>query len=717
MPTALDLIATCARGTQAVLAEELSALGATDVEPRPGAVAFRGPLELAYRACLWSRVASRILLPIARFPAPDQEALYEGVRALPWLEHLDPDRTFAVTCVASRGREANLRFLVLRTKDAVVDAMRDACARRPDVDRHAPDVRIHVHLDASEATVSIDLSGDALHRRGYRSRGAPAPLKETLAAAILHIAGWPALAAEGAPLLDPMCGTGTFLVEAAFMAGDVAPGLLRQRFGFEGWRGHDDRLVRTLREEAQARRAEGRGRIPTIEGRDASPSAVEAAQGSLSAAGLAGLVRVRQGELRDAEPLPSPRTDTPRGLVVTNPPYGERLGEVGALFPLYETLGDVLKHRFGGFTGYVLSGNPALSRHIGLKPARRHVLYNGPIECRLLELPIATAKVRGEGGPAWRRPSPEAEMLANRLRKNLRRLGRWARRENITCYRLYDGDIPEYNVAIDLYDGAAHVQEWARPRSVDPERAEQHLRDVFHVVPDVLGISSDDVTLVVRRRQSAGGQYEKRADQGRLRVVHEGPLRFLVNLTDYLDTGLFLDHRALRRMLRDAARGKRFLNLFAYTCSATVAAAKGGAISSTSVDLSRTYLDWGRRNLSENGVDLSRHTLVRDDCMAYLEHARGPFDLILVAPPIYSRGKRMKGDFDVQRDHAALLRRVGRLLAPGGELYFSTPLHGFELDAGALSELDAREVTRETVPRDFARSDRAHRTFRMTRRR
>jgi 23S rRNA (guanine2445-N2)-methyltransferase / 23S rRNA (guanine2069-N7)-methyltransferase len=662
----LRAVAICARGTEIVLAAELGALGVPGAAAGEGAVFFEGGLEAAYRACLWSRVASRVLWPVAELEAANADALYQGVRAVAWHEHLDVNRTFAVRAVGRHPELTDLRYVALKAKDAVVDQLRDACGARPNVDRHRPDVPIHLHLDGNRVAVSLDLSGEALHRRGYRPQRAAAPLKESLAAAILRLAGWPEAAARGAPLVDPLCGSATLLVEAVGMARDVAPGLGPRRFGFEGWRGHRAPLWDGLLREANERQRAARAVPVQAFGYDADPAALEAARESVRRAGVGDAVRLEQRALADASPPPGAT-----GLVVTNPPYGERLGDTTALVPLYETLGDVLRRRFLGWDAFVLTGSRELARHVGLKPHRRHVLFNGPIECRLLHYPIAKAPAQREGAPRWRGKSADAEMFENRLRKNLRRVRRALRQEDTTCYRLYDRDIPEYNVVVDVYEGSVHVQEYERPRSVDERRAADHLRDVRLVVPEVLGVSPEEVFVKVRRRQRGGAQYGKSGDRSEVRFVREGGLRFEVNLSDYLDTGLFLDERELRTQLRARAQGKRFLNLFAYTGSATVYAAAGGAAHTTSVDLSNTYLAWARRNLEHNELwDPRRHELVRADVMEWVGRSRGTFDLVFAAPPRYSRSKGMAGDMDLSRDQRDLLGAIERRLAPGGVLYF-----------------------------------------------
>jgi 23S rRNA (guanine2445-N2)-methyltransferase / 23S rRNA (guanine2069-N7)-methyltransferase len=389
--------ATTAKALESLLADELGVFGASEVRPQRAGVAFDGPLEVGYRAALWSRVASRILLPLASFDAPTPEGLYDGVRTIRWQEHVGRGRTIAVDASLSGSQITHSHYAALKTKDAIVDQLREQRGARPNVDTERPDVRVNVYLHDDVATVSIDLSGESQHRRGYRTTGGTAPLKESLAAALLLLADWPRRAREGAPLVDPLCGSGTIALEAALIAGDVAPGLRRDYFGCTGWQGHDAALWARLRGEAEER-ARAVKRRPAIHASDADPRAVRAAQASLERAGLAGRVHVQRRALADCT-APGTRA----GLLVTNPPYGERLGDAATLAPLYAQLGDVLRRHFPGWTAYVLAGNPALAKHIGLRPARRIVLYNGAIECRLLELPISATPVRDEHGPRWRR--------------------------------------------------------------------------------------------------------------------------------------------------------------------------------------------------------------------------------------------------------------------------------------------------------------------------
>jgi 23S rRNA (guanine2445-N2)-methyltransferase / 23S rRNA (guanine2069-N7)-methyltransferase len=365
-------------------------------------VSFSGPLEFAYRACLWSRVASRILLPLASFRAETAEELYAGVRSIPWAEHVSPRGTLAVNCATSQSRLGHSHFAALKTKDAIVDQLRERAGERPSIDVTRPDVRVNVYLHRDRAVVSIDLSGESLHRRAYRQRGGRAPLKQNLAAAILLLAEWPRLAHAGAPFVDAMCGSGTLPIEAALIAADVAPGLRRAHFGFLRWRAHQPDVWRRLLAEAQQRRIRDPRQLPIIRGYDIDAGAVRSALANVERAGLRGCVHVERRALADCEP-PAGRYSA-GGLFVVNPPYGERLGDIERLGPLYEEIGNILRHRFTGWTAYVLAGEPQLAKRIGLRPSQRIVLYNGAIECRLLKLPISETKVQSTDGPGWRRP-------------------------------------------------------------------------------------------------------------------------------------------------------------------------------------------------------------------------------------------------------------------------------------------------------------------------
>ncbi len=708
-----------------LLARELVACGASELRERAAGVTFSGTLECAYRACLWSRIASRVFLTLAEFEARDAAELHAAVESLDWPAQLAPGATLGCDFSGRHPAITHTHYGAQKLKDGIVDAMRSATGARPDVARERPDVRVHAHAYGTHVTLALDLSGDSLHRRGYRSAGGEAPLKENVAAGVLLRAGWEELAAQGAELLDPLCGSGTLCIEAALIASGRAPGLTRGYFGFLGWRGHDAALWERLRREALERARTGESTTAIVRGADRDPHAIRIAGDNAERAAVASMLRLEVAPLAAAAPLARAAAARP-GLVCTNPPYGVRLGDREAARAVHRELGEVLRRRFNGWQAAVLTAAPGLGTELGLRAYRTHALWNGGIECRLLRIRVEPGSAREPGslgrGLEHLKDTPGAQMFANRLAKNLKRLARWAERGAVSCYRLYDADMPEYAFAIDRYQSLAPeeawlcVQEYAPPAEIEPQAARRRRGEVLASLPEVTGVPPARIRLRTRRRTRRGEQYHRLDERGQFLVVMEGGLRFRVNLGDYLDTGLFLDQRIIRARVRDAARGARFLNLFAYTGAASVYAAAGGAVSSTAVDLSRTYLEWARHNLALNGFDTAAHACVQADCREWLKqaaHSGARFELVFLAPPTFSNSKRMAGVLDVTRDHAALIDDCARLLAAAGLIVFSTNAQRFRLDTALTTRYDVRDVSAATLPKDFERNPHIHRCYEL----
>jgi 23S rRNA (guanine2445-N2)-methyltransferase / 23S rRNA (guanine2069-N7)-methyltransferase len=724
--------ATAPRGLADLLARELIAAGATQVSERAAGVQFGGSLEIGYRACLWSRVASRVLLQLFEVEAADADTFYQRARGFEWEAHIDPALTLACQFTGVHPTIVNTHFGALRLKDAVCDRLREVSGKRPDVALARPAVSLQVHAEGTRLIVYLDLAGEGLHRRGYRLEAAAAPLRENLAAGILLRARWDEAARRGAEFFDPMCGSGTLVIEAALIAAHQAPALHRDYFGFLGWRGHDAQLWQRLRDEARGAIAPEVASL--IHGSDIDAQALTQAHANAARAQVAQWVRFERSALADARPQGSGA-----GLICTNPPYGERLAQSDEALALHQELGRVLRQHFQQWDAAILSALPDASRALRLRTYRVHRLWNGPIACRLLRIDLAApgaedvrARTRATSPAAL---SPGAQMFANRLRKNLQRLGKQAGRAGVSCYRLYDADMPEYAFAIDHYVDAASatrhlcVQEYAPPATVDAQAARQRRHEALSALPGALEVDPERIHLRTRERRRGGtqlaGTFEQREAQ-RFTVTEAG-LSFRVDLEAHFDTGLFLDQRPTRALLRDRARAARFLNLFCYTGTATVYAAAGGADSSVSVDLSNSYLDWAAENFALNRLDPSRHELVRADCRAWLEaaaHAQAHrrideratrFDLIFLDPPTFSNSKRMQGVLDTQRDHPALIEACMQLLTEAGLLLFSTNAQRFRLEPSVLARWRVRDLSRQTLPFDFARHPDIHHCFEIRR--
>lgn len=704
----LQFTATCGSGLEDLVKEEVASWGGTLTDVRPGAVSWTGHLETGYKACLWSRFASRILLELARFDAPNTDALYEHASKILWDDHFGIKSTFAVHTTLVNAAINHSQFASLRVKDAIVDQFRKRFGKRPDVDPINADIRINLHVQGTGATLSLDLSGDSLHRRGYRTGSGEAPLKETLAAAIVRLSGWLDRVQEEPVLLDPMCGSATLLIEAALMLSNSAPGLLRKTFGFMRWNKHDPQLWERLVQEALDKEGQSLpAHWPQFIGYDADPLVVAAARKNIIAAGLRDVVIVKQRQLAR---LQSPGE---RGCMLTNPPYGERLSEKEAVKYLYRCLGRTFQERFPGWTLGFFTANPDLSGMTGMQWQERFRLFNGPIKCQLL---VGSECRLQEPKPAvWTTTPLESgapgEDLANRLIKNGERYFPWARETGITCFRLYDGDIPEFNLAIDLYEEWVHVQEYAPPATVDAAKAAERFALALQVIRSVLGVPHSRVFIKSRQKQKGKDQYQKKSGTGDLYEVREGGCRFLVNFTDYLDTGLFLDHRNTRARLQQMVQGKTFLNLFGYTGSATVYAAMGGATSTTTVDVSDTYLSRAQANLALNGFGGPLHQTIERDCMQWLKSTTERFGVIFLDPPTFSNSRHREQTFDIQRDHGQLLSLAMQHLARNGVLIFSTNFRKFKLDPEIERQYDMREISNESVPFDFQRNNRIHRCW------
>ena len=823
--TPFNLIATSAFGLEAVVVRELSDLGYPAKVARPGRIAFSGDASTLCRANMWLRSADRVLVEVASFAAADFDALFDTTRDLPWEEWIAADAAIPVGGRSIKSQLSSVPAIQRSVKKAIVERL---LAARPGVElpETGPPVAVEVSLVNDLATIDLDTSGHGLHRRGYRTLAAAAQLRETLAAAMVQLSFWK----PDRPLVDPFCGTGTIIIEAAMIGRRLAPGRNRQ-FAAEGWDQIPAAAWQAAREEAADLALPAMPLRPI--GCDADPESLKLARYH---AGLAGVAEDVHFQHHTFDELTSSRN---YGCVITNPPYGVRMGQEAEIEELYRSMPDVLR-RLKTWSHFILTAHPDFERLVGQEADKRRKLYNGRLQCNLFQffgpkpprrkdvagkqeiagsgegvgslLPLETRPVeetfqwqkapdtvgrepqtenaplgnlnlaapspsrgglgrgaevakssatpitpplspppQGEGDqtgadenedrsshqtqptdakpttsplspPARPRPAfgglreeadRQAAEFSNRLKKLARHLRRWPTKRGITCYRIYERDIPEVPLVVDRYEDALHIAEFDRPHDRTAAEHADWLDHMVRTAAEALETPLELTFLKHRQRQRGTEQYERFDDRSALKIVNEGGLKFQVNLSDYLDTGLFLDHRITRGMVRDAAAGKRMLNLFAYTGSFSVYAAAGGAIETVTVDLSPVYLEWAEKNFELNGLQGIQHQFVRADSREFVASLNGrpQFDLAVVDPPTFSNSKRVEDDWNVQQDYEWLLNEVLRCMTPGGVIFFSTNSRKFKFDE-ELQGATVREISNKTVPEDF-RNKRIHRCWRI----
>jgi len=738
----LRLVAACAFGLEALVKRELIALGYQPHVVQPGRVAFEGDWRDVCRANIALRVADRVLVEVHSFDAPDFDALFETVKAHDYSRFIPADAKFPVTGKTRLSQLTSLPAIQRSTKRAVVESMKHfhGTEQLPET---GETYKIEVALLKDVATITIDTTGNSLHKRGYRTLIGPAPIKETLAAAMVDLTVWK----PERPLLDPFCGTGTIPIEAALAGLKIAPGINRD-FASTRWA----QISRKFWNDAVAEALDLQDNDSTleIEGFDSDAESLEMARYHAKLAGVEKQIKFEQRAFEDT------LSDKQYGCMVTNPPYGERLqqDQQSQLRALYQQFPAVLQ-QLPTWSLFVITSMLDFEKIVQKKATRRRKLFNGRLECTYFQYlgprpprsgedkaldsdglqsetpakPAAAASVTSTASVAsdasvapvfaglQAKDHEQAEIFSRRLVKRARHLRRWPTRRGITCFRIYERDVPEIPLVVDRYDDALHITEYERPHERDLARHSAWLELMKETAAETLDVPLEKVHLKSRHKRSRGDQYEKLADAQQTQQVTENGLKFWVNLSDYVDTGLFLDHRVTRQMVRAQSDGKSVLNLFAYTGSFTVYAVAGGASKTTTVDLSKNYLQWAQRNLELNGLYRPEHEFIAQDCVEFVTEAvdRGArkYDLVVIDPPTYSNSKRLDEDWNVQTGHAELLDAVGKLLNPGGVIYFSTNFRKFKLYQDQLSAFSIEEISKHTVPEDF-RNRRIHRCWRLT---
>ena len=706
-----QFLALTSPGIEVLLFDEIKNFGASNVIQKPEGVYFQASLALGYKISLWTRLATRIMLKLGEGVAKDKDELFKAASSINWPDVFDSTTSFAIDFVGYSEEIRNSQFGGLTIKDAIVDQFRDQGFERPDVDKKSPQISFQARLLRDHVSIFLDFSGRGLFQRGYREHSGAAPLKENLAAALIIRSGW--LNDTSTPLVDPMCGSGTILIEAVSMAAKQAPAIDRASWGFESWLLHDDDIWQEQLSQAVEASAKSLDKLKVkVFGIDIDSRVLKTAQQNARNAHLQQYIEFSCKNTNDMN-----NTFGGPGTVLFNPPYGERIGELPELVENFVLFGQKLKAQFIDWRVAILTANIDLLAMLKLSSFKRYKFKNGPLDCQLALYNVDDKQRAKDAVNPQSEFAEQDSAFANRLKKNRKNLKGWLKSNEIEAYRLYDGDIPEYNVAIDIYGEYLVIQEYSAPKTIEEDKAKKRLQEVIYWAPKVLGIPTDKVVLKTRAKQKGANQYQRLDKSKQSLTINEHGAKFKINLWDYLDTGLFLDHRKTRQIVAKKSQGKSLLNLFAYTGSVSVQAAVQGASSITTVDMSNTYLNWAEDNFALNKLNGHKYQFIQADCLDWLKKNENKFDVIFIDPPTFSNSKRMEDSFDVQRDHVVLLTDALKSLNRGGEIFFTNNKRNFKIDFEALAELGltAQAMSDVTRDKDFARNKHIHNSWSIRR--
>ncbi|MCU4674450.1 bifunctional 23S rRNA (guanine(2069)-N(7))-methyltransferase RlmK/23S rRNA (guanine(2445)-N(2))-methyltransferase RlmL [Catenovulum sp. 2E275] len=682
-------LVTTSKGLENLLEQELQSYSIDNIKLSVSSVWFEGTLEQAYQVCYCSRLANKVFLELTSAPCSGKDDLYQIAQSVDWSMQFKDRSTFSVDFNGVTEKLRNTQFSAQVVKDAIVDLFQDEFGRRPNVDKANADIRIQGRLIKNNAHIFIDLCGQSLHQRGYRVNAGRAPIKENIAAAVVMRSGW--LEQTEQPLIDYFCGSGTLLIEAAQMALNMPAQQYRRVWGFEHWLGHNPNLFEQVKTQADAQiKTDLKLRLYGI---DINTRELKTAEQNAKDAGVDDFIHFQRGNALD-----SLIDFNEAGHIISNPPYGERLEDELKIASLYLDFGAAIKQKYENWQLTVISSAQEQLRQLKLSASKKYKVKNAALDCVI-------AKYTIEAGSGVDPRENMALEFQNRLKKNVKQLAKLAKQIPTECYRVYDADLPNYNVAIDVYGDSLVIQEYAAPKNIPIEKTRARLNEVLLTAPGILEIETSKVALKVRKRQKGNEQYQRSTNRDEYFAVQEANALFYVNIHDFLDTGLFLDHRDMRLLIQQQAKDKTVLNLFSYTCSVSVHAVLGGAKQVTSVDLSKKYLDWGKQNFELNNINPAWHQFVAQDSLEWLKNSKQSFDLIFIDPPSFSNSKKLETTFDVQRDHIALISNALAKLNAGGEIYFSNNLRTFKLDEAAMVELGLTftDLSEKTLPFDFKR--------------
>lgn len=695
------LFASTNFGTEKLLEKELLSLGVKNINVINGGVYYESNDRVLYQSLMWSRIASRIYLCIKKFSINNRDDLYHNVFDINWNEIFDINNTFLVSFQGTNNIIRNSLFGALITKDAIVDQFKKKYSYRPSISLIEPDIRIKLLLFNNNILhIMLDLSGESLNKRGYRQFCNTTPIKENLGTAIVLNSGWN----KNIPMIDPMCGSGTLLIEAAMIASDRAPGLRRLKWGFQSWKQYNQNLWKNVVIEAEERFKIGIKKCfkNYFIGYDYNPEIIKKAIINASNAGVLEIVQFSTQNLNDLKNIYNTEKI---GIILSNPPYGERCQTESQLVGLYVQLGIASKKYFKNWKLSIFSSSIFLLQFLQMHSYKEHAFRNGSLNCIQRNYVVFSQNSKFQGNE-----------YKDRLNKNFKILKKWSDLEKLQCFRVYNADLPNYNIIVDVYHTWIVIQEYQAPKLIDYNKALKRLSDAIYYTKEILSISINNIILKTRQKNKNKTQYKKLFNRNNFITVQEYRAKFLVNLTDYLDTGLFSDKRLIRKLLGIMAKGKDFLNLFSYTGTASVYAGLAQANSTTSVDISNTYIKWSMRNMSLNNLTGSQHHFIQTDCLNWIKKTNQKFDLIFINPPTFSNSKKMQKSFDLKRDYLDIMIHLKKILRYNGDIIFSSSTRNFEINFDHIKpmKLHAKKITKKVQSKDFLKNSNFYHSWLIT---
>ncbi|QFQ32533.1 bifunctional 23S rRNA (guanine(2069)-N(7))-methyltransferase RlmK/23S rRNA (guanine(2445)-N(2))-methyltransferase RlmL [Buchnera aphidicola (Aphis fabae)] len=681
------LYASTNLGCEKLLESELIFLGAKNLNITKGGIYYEAEDVLLYKSLIWSRIASRIFICIKKFIIKNNNDLYIHTYQINWDKILYLNKTFLVKFKGNNNIIRNSLFGALTIKDAIVDQFYKQYSMRPNINLITPDIRIQAILNHNTIDIMLDLSGQSLNKRGYRKFSNTTPIKENLSAAIVLSSAW----IKNSPLIDPMCGSGTLLIEAAMIYSDRAPGLKRTRWGFQSWKGYNKFLWNTVLNEAnkkfETKIKECKKNL--FIGYDCNNKIIEQAKENAFNANVLDIIQFSTSNLND---LNNPYKEKEIGTLLINPPYGERENTENALVSLYIHMGYIFKKYFENWKLSIFTASEFLSNFLQMQAYEKLFFKNGPLNCFLKNYKIFSEILNQK--------NTEYE---NRLKKNIQKLKKWNDFKKIECFRIYDRDIPNYNIVVDVYKKWLIIQEYESPKIINTHYAYKRLCHAIYYTKEILSIPIDNIVFKIRKKQKNKSQYQKLFNSNKFFIVQEYYAKLLINLTDYLDTGLFLEHRRIRKLINTMSYGKDFLNLFAYTGSASVYAGLGGAKTTTTIDISKTYIQWSIKNMSINNLIGKQHSFIQSNCLEWIKSNYQTFDLIFLNPPTFSNSKKMKKIFELKKDYLDLINSLKKNLRKNGYIIFSSSTNNFQINFDEVNKMQlyVKNITHLVQSKDF----------------